>query len=84
LYPENSCHNSVLQILSSHLLSKNINVQTVALFVLICDCLCKGRANSEGVREQGAKEEEVRGDRRKLRKEELHGFCCASSIRVIK
>jgi len=49
-----------------------------------------GRTKSEGVREEGArticrpKGEEVRGYRRKLRKEELHGFCCASIIRMIK
>jgi hypothetical protein len=31
LHSENVCQNSVLQILSSHLLSKNINIQTYKL-----------------------------------------------------
>jgi hypothetical protein len=31
-----------------------------------------------------SKGEELNGGRRKLRKEELHGFCCASIIRTIK
>jgi hypothetical protein len=61
LNSENSCYHSVQSLLSSCLLSKNLEIEiyiTMTLPVVLYGCVChtKGRTLTESVQEQGAEE----------------------------
>jgi len=94
----NAFYHSFQNVLSSCLLSKNLNIQlhkTMLLPVVLCavkvDLLHLGRTQTEGVWEQvlrrilGPKREEVVGGWRRLHNEELHNlYASPNIIRVIK
>jgi hypothetical protein len=95
----NACHHSVQDLLSSHLLSKNVKIRihkTIILPVVLYGC----KTWSLTLREEhgprvfgnralgrifGPKRDEVVGGWRKLHNEELHNlYCSPSIIRMIK
>jgi hypothetical protein len=82
----NACYRSVQNLLSSHLLSKNVNIithKTIILSVVLYGCgtwsltlrdRLRVLANSVLERIFGSKRDEVTGGRGELRNEELHSF----------
>ena len=89
------CDHSVQNILSSNFLSKSIKTEigrTVILHVILCGCETWSLTLREGLRlrmfENGVlrrifepKRDEVTGEKRKLRNEELNDLHCSSNIR---
>jgi hypothetical protein len=95
----NACYHSVQNLLSSHLLSKNVKIRiykTLILPVILYGCetwtLTLRKEHKLRVFENrvlrrifGPKRDGVTGRWRKLRNEELHNlYCSPSIIRIIK
>jgi hypothetical protein len=91
----NACYHLVQNLLSFHLLSRNVKVKiytTIILTVVLYGCetwsltLRKDRVFEYRVLRRifGPKREEVMGERRKLHSEELHNLYSSPDIRQIK
>jgi hypothetical protein len=95
----NACYRSVENVLSSRLLSRNVEIRMYKTIILPV-VLYGSETSSLTLREEhrlmvfenrvlrrifGLKTDEVRGGRRKLQKEEFHNLDCSPSIiRMIK